>query len=88
MKKNLIIGFLTILTILSLSFGYYQKERADAQEALAIKNTKLAEHALETAQRNREEAPKQLDRAVEAAKQAQTDAAKNFEASQKASETK
>jgi hypothetical protein len=45
MKKNLIIGLLTIVSLLSLTYGYFQKVRADEQEALAIENAEIARAA-------------------------------------------
>lgn len=42
MKKNLIIGLLTIISVLSISFGYYQKDRADKNELKANENERLA----------------------------------------------
>jgi hypothetical protein len=42
MKKNLIIGLLTIVTVLSLAYGYYQKDRADENELRANENERLA----------------------------------------------
>jgi Tfp pilus assembly protein PilO len=42
MKKNLIIGLLTIVSLLSISYSYFQKERADENELLANENERLA----------------------------------------------
>lgn len=56
MKKNLIIGLLTVVSLLSLSYGYFQKQRADEQEALAIANAKIAEEQRILAEQSREEA--------------------------------
>jgi len=42
MKKNLITGVLTLITVLSISFGYYQKNRADESELRANENERLA----------------------------------------------
>ena len=42
MKKNLIIGLLSLITTLSLSFGFYQKNRADDSELRADENERLA----------------------------------------------
>jgi Tfp pilus assembly protein PilO len=42
MKKNLIIGLLTLVTVLSIAFGYYQKDRADKNEIRADENERLA----------------------------------------------
>jgi Tfp pilus assembly protein PilE len=37
MKKNIIIGLLVIVTLFSITYGTYQKIRADRNEAKAIK---------------------------------------------------
>jgi hypothetical protein len=38
----MIIGLLIIVSFSSLSYGIYQKQRADKQEAIAIENIKIA----------------------------------------------
>ncbi len=45
MKKNLIIGVLVVISILSITFGYNQKERADLNEEKALENAILAGEA-------------------------------------------
>lgn len=65
MKKNLIIGLLTIVSLSSMTYGYFQKERADEQEALAIENAKIAREAEIRADQNRKEAEMQRMIAVE-----------------------
>jgi hypothetical protein len=45
MKKNLIIGLLTIVSFSSMTYAYFQKEIADEQEALAIENAEKAREA-------------------------------------------
>lgn len=42
MKKNLIIGLLTIVSILSILYGYSQEIRADKSELMAYENAQLA----------------------------------------------
>lgn len=42
MKKNLIIGLLTLVTVLSIAYGYYQSDRADENEVRANENERLA----------------------------------------------
>ena len=42
MKKNFIIGLLTLVTVLSIAYGYYQKNRADENELRANENERLA----------------------------------------------
>ncbi len=59
MKKNLIIGPLTIVSLSSMTYGYFQKERADEQEALAIENAKIAREAEIRADQSRKEAEMQ-----------------------------
>jgi len=64
MKKNLIIGLLTIVSLLSLTYGYFQKERADEQEALAIENGKIAREAEIRAEQSQKEAEMQRNLAI------------------------
>lgn len=64
MKKNLIIGLLTIVSLLSLTYGYFQKQRADEQEALAIENAKIAREAEIRAEQSQKEAEMQRDIAL------------------------
>jgi hypothetical protein len=64
MKKNLIIGLLTIVSLSSMTYGYLQKERADEQEALAIENAKIAREAEIKAEQSQKEAERQRDIAV------------------------
>jgi len=64
MKKNLIIGLLTIVSLSSMTYGYFQKERADEQEALAIENAKIAREAEIKAEQSQKEAQIQRDIAV------------------------
>jgi len=45
MKKNIIIAILSVLVIVSIAFGLYQKTQAGKFEALAIENEKLAREA-------------------------------------------
>ena len=63
MKKNLIIGFLTIVSLLSLTYGYFQKERADEQE-------KIANEAMTKAEQNQREAEMQSQLAEKMAQRA------------------
>ena len=59
MKKNLIIGLLTIVSLLSLTYGYLQKQEADKQKALAIENAKIAREAEIRAEQSQKEAEEQ-----------------------------
>lgn len=59
MKKNLIIGLLTIVSLLSLTYGYLQKQEADEQQALAIENAKIAREAEIRAGQSQKEAEMQ-----------------------------
>ena len=80
MKKNLIIGLLTIVSLLSLTYGYIQKQRADEQEALALENAKIAREQQIMAEQNRKEAEMQRMMATEQAAMVQKaleDAKKN-----------
>jgi hypothetical protein len=49
MKKNIIIGVLALVSVLSMAFGVQQKIRADKNEALAIENEKRAIQLMEEA---------------------------------------
>jgi Tfp pilus assembly protein PilO len=42
MKKNFIIAFLAVTTILSVVYAFYQKAEAEKQEELAIQNERIA----------------------------------------------
>ena len=64
MKKNVIIGLLTIVSLLSLSYGYYQKEGANKQEALNIEQSQIAREALIRAEQSQKEAEMQRQIAV------------------------
>jgi len=59
MKKNLIIGLLTIVSLLSLTYGNFQKIRADQQEAFVIEHSKIAREALIRAEQSQKEAEMQ-----------------------------
>lgn len=64
MKKNLIIGLLTIVSLSSMTYGYFQKQRADEQEALAIENVQIAREAEIRADQSRKEAEMQRRLAI------------------------
>lgn len=64
MRKNLIIVLLTIVSLSSMTYGYFQKERADEQEALAIEQSKIAREAVIKAEQSQKEAQMQRDMAV------------------------
>lgn len=42
MKKNIIIGGLALISVLSMAFGFHQKIRADKNEVLVIENERRA----------------------------------------------
>ncbi len=42
MKKNVIIALLAVVSVLSLSYGFYQKQEADKFEQMAQENERLA----------------------------------------------
>ena len=46
MKKNLVIGLLAIVALLSLAFGYYEKVRADKFEEELVKELLKKEEIL------------------------------------------
>lgn len=64
MKKNLIIGLLVIVSLLSLSYGFVQKRRADEQEAIAVLQEKIAKEATIRAQLSQMEAERQREMAL------------------------
>jgi len=56
MRKNIIIVILTIFSLVSLTFAYIQKQRADMLESLAMEQMKkriIAEQAAEQANEER-----------------------------------
>lgn len=59
MKKNIIIGVLALVSVLSMAFGYQQKIRADRHEALAIENEKRAIQLMDQARMAADEAQRQ-----------------------------
>jgi Tfp pilus assembly protein PilO len=42
MKKNVIIALLAVVSVLSLSYGFYQKQEADKFELMAQENERVA----------------------------------------------
>ena len=75
MKKNIIIGILAVLTVLSTFFGMYQRTEAIKQRQLAEQNAIMAQHNAQMAQENEKQARAQMQMAmvskVEAEKQLQ-----------------
>ena len=59
MNKNIIIALLSVLLILSIAFGFYQKTEAGKFEARAIENEKMAREAAINAERQRKLAEQQ-----------------------------
>ena len=51
MNKNIIIAMLSVLLILSVAFGFYQKTEAGKFEAVAIENEKMAREAASNAEK-------------------------------------
>ena len=70
MNKNIIIALLTVLLILSIAFGFYQKTEAGKFEALAIENGKIAREAAINAENQMELAQQQRVIAMMEANQA------------------
>lgn len=56
MIKNVIIGLLTVVSLLSLTYGYVQKLRADEQAKIALENVRLAEEMRISAEQARDQA--------------------------------
>lgn len=75
MKKNIIIAFLAITTILSTVYAFYQKGEAEKQGALAIQNERLAREMAIKAEQQMKMAEAQMHiaqlNAMEAREQAQ-----------------
>ncbi|MHC1705012.1 MAG: hypothetical protein AB9846_14090 [Tenuifilaceae bacterium] len=69
MKKNIIIGVLTIITILALTFGYFQKVRADKAEEELAKELSMREEMLKHSQQVLEKAIKQANKKKEIAEE-------------------
>ena len=59
MKKNMIIALLAITSLLSLVYGYYQKQRTDLQEQLAWEKAKEVTALQVTVEQCRGEAERQ-----------------------------
>lgn len=59
MSKNIIIGLLAIVSLLSLAYGYSQKVRADKLEVLAVENATRAKQAEMMAEGAQQEAERQ-----------------------------
>lgn len=70
MKIKLIISFLTVISILSLSYGYYQKDRADKNEIKAQENERIANEMKSQAEEAKIIAELQRKRAEENEKEA------------------
>ena len=70
MKNKLIIGTLTVISILSLSYGYYQKDRADKNEMKSQENERIANEMKSQAEHARILAEKERKRAEENEKEA------------------
>jgi len=71
MKKNLIITVLAIISIVSLIFGYSQKQKADEQTALAKKyfekikeESRISKEIADMAEKKIEEMKKEVELAV------------------------
>ena len=65
MKKNIIIGILTIVSIASLVYGYTQHQRVKEFQVLATQNANLAKQYAEQARHAMEEAEQQRKMAEE-----------------------
>ena len=70
MKKNLIIAFLSVSLIVSVSFGTYQTIRANENEILAVLNEKLAKEMAIKAEQQMRRAEEQMHIAAANAMQA------------------
>ena len=89
MKKNLIIVFLSIISITSLVYGYTQKEKADEQEGLAKEYFIMAEEEKKRATKANMEAleqRKQAELSAEKAREQMLLALKHIQNKQKEAE--
>ena len=68
MKKNLVVGMLIFVSLLSLTFGYYEKDRADKLEETLSKE-RLMKEAIT---KHSEDVMQQMQQKVEAKKQTDT----------------
>lgn len=71
MKKSIIIPLLSLLFILSIGFGFYQKTEADKFEAVAIENGKIAREAAINAEKQMKQAQQHAAMASNAISQLQ-----------------
>ncbi len=65
MKKNLVVGMLALVSLLSLTFGYYEKVRADKLEENLSKELLMKE----AINKNSEDVMQQMQQKVEAKNQ-------------------
>lgn len=65
MKKNLVVGMLALVSLLSLTFGYYEKVRADKLEENLSKELLMKE----AINKNSEDVMQQMQQKVDAQKQ-------------------
>lgn len=70
MKKNIVIGFLSVITVLSIGYGYYQKRGADRCIILAEQLATKAEAFSKEAEMERLNAQFQMRKAEEARNEA------------------
>ena len=64
MKKNIVIGLLIVVTLLSLMYAFVQKKEADKQRELAVEQYEIAQKNYDEMQRQRivaEEHAKRLE---------------------------
>ena len=71
MKKNIIIGLLAVTSVLSLTYGYYQKIRADQQEMRAKEEYQRAEMQKRIANESRKLADRTMEQFQEAKKRSE-----------------
>jgi hypothetical protein len=65
MKKNIIIGVMAILTILSVAFGLVERTEANRQREYAIESEKRAQEQMQMAAISQREAELQYQRAMD-----------------------
>ncbi len=63
MNKNILILLLSLLCLVAFGYGFYQQQRADQQEAIALENAAIAEQAVKLAEKQKAEAQRAIEQA-------------------------
>jgi len=76
MRKNVVIAFLTTISMFSIGYGITQKQRADKLEAMSLTQKEMAQEAFKKAQEQRTKAINKQQNAIgvqESAEKQETD---------------